>query len=343
MKKLLNTLYITSKDAYLGLDGENIVVMKQEQETVRVPLHNIEGIVAFNYTGASPALMGECSKRNIALTFLTSSGRFLSRITGEIKGNVLLRKKQYRISENADESALIAKSFLIGKIFNSKWVIERAIRDYSERLNVDKLKSASISLSNSLNFIKSCNEYNSLLGLEGEAAATYFSVFNDLILQQKEDFFFDNRNRRPALDNVNAMLSFAYTLLAHEAAGALESVGLDAYVGYLHKDRPGRISLALDLMEEFRSIFCDRFVITLINKRIINNTHFYTKENRAVFFTDEGRKIFLNAWQNKKQEFITHPFLNEKIEWGLAIYTQALLLSRYLRGDLDAYPPFFWK
>jgi CRISPR-associated protein Cas1 len=343
LRKLLNTLYVTSSDAYLSLDGENIVILKGEVEAARVPLHNLESIISFGYTGASPALMGACAKKNIALSFLTQSGRFLARIVGEVRGNVILRKTQYNLSENEEESVKIAKNIIIGKIYNSRWVIERAIRDYALRLDAEKLRQASRFLANSLNYVSNCNDLGEIRGFEGEAAAQYFNVFDDLILQQKEYFYFRGRNKRPPRDNINAMLSFAYTLLAHDVAAALETVGLDPYVGFLHRDRPGRVSLALDLMEELRSVYADRFVISLINMRIVNEKGFFQKENGAVLMDDATRKSILSAWQSRKQERITHPFLNEKVEWGLVPYVQAMLLARYIRGDLDEYPPFLWK
>jgi len=343
MRKLLNTLYVTSPNTYLSLDGENIVILKEEIEISRIPLHNLEGIIAFGYTGASPALMGACAKHNIALSFMTQSGRFRARVVGEVRGNVTLRKTQYRISDSIEGSNKIARNFIIGKIFNARWVVERATRDYAVRLDVDKLKSASRALANSLKQVEQSENLEQLRGFEGEAASQYFSVFDDLILQQKEYFYFRYRNKRPPLDNVNAMLSFVYTLLAHDVAAALETVGLDPYVGFLHRDRPGRVSLALDLMEELRSVYADRFVISLINKREVNANGFTQKENGAVIMDDDTRKIILKAWQSKKQEIITHPFLQEKLEWGLVPYAQAMLLARFIRGDLDGYPPFMWK
>jgi len=299
--------------------------------------------VTFGYTGASPALMGACAKHNISLCFMTQSGRFLARVTGELRGNVTLRKEQYRLSDIDFESTKIAKNFIVGKIYNSRWVIERATRDYAIRLDTEKLKQKSQYLQNSIMQINSCVNSEQLRGVEGEAASVYFSVFDDLILQQKENFYFNTRNKRPPIDNVNAMLSFAYTLLANTCAAALETVGLDPYVGFLHKDRPGRVSLALDLMEELRSVFADRFVLSLINKRIINSVGFTKKENGAVIMDDDTRKVFLSNWQAKKQEKITHPFLEEKIEWGMVPHAQAMLLARFIRGDLDGYPPFMWK
>ena len=343
MKRLLNTLYVTNANRYLSLDGENVVILEKQDEIGRVPLHNLQAIVTFGYTGASPALMGACAERNIELTFMSGNGKFLARVAGEVKGNVTLRKQQYRISDNTKESIGIAKNFIIGKVYNSRWVLERAIRDYSLRLDVDCLKEKSKILQQSLENIRKCESSAQLLGLEGEAASVYFSVFDELILQQKDSFYFHGRNKRPPLDNVNAMLSFAYSLLAGMCGSALEAVGLDAYVGFYHTDRPGRMSLALDMMEELRSVMADRFVLTMINKRILKDCNFIHKENGSVILDDVGRKIFLKAWQEKKAEMITHPFLNEKIEWGIVPHAQALLLARYIRGDIDEYPPFFWK
>lgn len=343
MRKLMNTLYVTSPDTYLSLDGENIVVLQDNKEKIRVPMQNLEGIVAFGYTGASPALMGYCAKNNIALTFLSKSGKFLARITGETRGNVVLRREQYRIADDEYRSLAIAKNCIIGKIYNSKNVVKRAMRDHSQRIDVDQFEKISFQLQNSLIMVQQANSIDELRGYEGEAAVRYFSILDQLILQQKNSFYFHSRNKRPPLDNMNAMLSFMYTLLAHETAAALESVGLDSYVGFFHTDRPGRISLALDMMEELRSIFVDRFVISLVNKRIVNENGFEKQENGAVIMTDSTRKEILRNWQERKQDKIKHPFLNETIEWGLVPYVQAMLLARYIRGDLDEYPPFMWK
>lgn len=274
---------------------------------------------------------------------MSQSGKFLSRVVGEVRGNVTLRKAQYRLSDNMEESTKIARNFIFGKIYNGRWVIERATRDYSERLDAIKLKKVSEGLAKALNLVLNSRNLDELRGFEGESATQYFSVFDDLILQQKDKFFFHGRNKRPPLDNVNAMLSFVYTLLAHDTAAALETVGLDPYVGFMHRDRPGRISLALDLMEELRNVYADRFVISLINKRVVNFSGFMQKEDGAVIMDDDTRRTILQAWQNRKQEKITHPFLQEKLEWGLVPYAQAMLLARFIRGDLDEYPPFLWK
>ncbi|USG67409.1 type I-C CRISPR-associated endonuclease Cas1c [Brevibacillus ruminantium] len=343
MRKLLNTLFVTTQDAYLSLDGENIVVKNEEETLGRYPLHNLEAVCTFGYAGASPALMGACAARNISLTFLTRNGRFLARVIGEDRGNVVLRKEQYRISDNERRSALVARNIIVGKLYNSKWILERATRDYPLRIDVDRMKRVTASLSETMKLVRNVEDLGILRGLEGTAAVQYNSVFDDLILQQKEHFSFRGRSKRPPLDNVNALLSFAYTLLANDMKAALEAVGLDAYVGFLHRDRPGRASLALDLMEELRGVYADRLVLSLINKRIINSKGFHKKENGAVIMDEDTRKQVLKAWQERKQEKIIHPYLHEKISWGLVPYAQALLLARFIRGDLDEYPPFLWK
>lgn len=343
MKKLLNTLYVTSENSYLSLDGENIVVFEDKKEVGRLPLHNLEGIVSFGYRGTSPALMGACADRNISLCYVTPQGKFLARVTGKIKGNVILRQQQYESSRDKEISLSIAKNCITGKIYNARWVLERAVRDHSLQINTDQVKTASVHLKQSLEHIRNSQSKEQLRGYEGEAASIYFGVFNELILQQKKDFVFCGRNKRPPLDNINAMLSFVYTLLSNQIASALECVGLDPYIGYLHTERPGRVSLALDLIEELRAPLADRFVLSLINKKVITRKNFKTKENGAVIMDDEARKRLLTEWQNRKKETITHPFLKEKIEWGMVPYVQAMLLARYLRGDLDGYPVFLWK
>lgn len=343
MRKLLNTLYIMSPNRYLSLDGENIVVLEDKEQVGRVPLHNLESIITMGYTGASPALMAACAEKGIGLCFADQQGKFLARVIGEVRGNVVLRKTQYSFSEKKDESIKIAKGFMIGKIYNSRWCLERVVRDHELRVDADRIKKVSGMLQNSLTAVQECGNMDSLRGIEGEAASLYFSVFDEMILQQKEDFYFKVRNKRPPLDNVNALLSFVYTLLANMCTSALELVGLDPYVGFMHSDRPGRASLALDLMEELRSVLADKFVLSLINKRMVNEKGFTRKENGAVIMDDDTRKVVLSAWQSRKKETLKHPFINEKVEWGVIPYVQALLLARYLRGDIDGYPPFMWK
>lgn len=343
MRKLLNTLYVMTESCYLTLDGENIVIQNGDKTLGRFPLHTLESIICFTYKGASPALMGACAQRKIGMSFFSPRGAFLARVVGKEYGNVLLRKEQYRISDNDSKSAAYAKNMIVGKVFNCRWSIERTLRDHAHRVDVEKLKSISNALYDTLPKIDAVSALDELRGIEGEAARQYFSVLNDMILNQKENFKFTTRNRRPPLDNINAVLSFAYTVLAGDCANALSSVGLDPYVGFMHGDRPGRASLALDLMEELRPILADRFVLTLINTKAIQAGHFEKQKDNAVFLNTDGRKIFFNAWQNHKKEIITHPYLKEKIEWGLIPYIQALLLARTIRGDMDEYPPFLWK
>lgn len=343
MKKLLNTLYVTSENGYLALEGETVVVFEDRQEIGRLPLHNLEGIVSFGYRGTSPALMGACAERNISLSYLTPQGKFLARVTGKTHGNILLRKQQFQSCQDEKISLEIAKNCIIGKVYNARWVLERAVRDHGMQIDAERVKNAALQMKDSLEMIRNAESKEQLRGYEGEAASVYFEVFNELILQQKKDFGFQGRNRRPPMDPVNAMLSFVYTLLTNQIASALETVGLDPYVGYLHTDRPGRVSLALDLLEEFRSVYADRFVLSLINKKIVNIKNFSRKENGAVLMDYDLRKRLLTEWQNKKKEVITHPYLKEKVEWGMLPYIQAMLLARYLRGDLDGYPVFLWK
>lgn len=343
MRKLLNTLFVLTGSSYLSLDGENVVVSVEKSETARFPLHTLEGILSFSYGGASPALMGACAKRGVDLVFFSPQGRFLARTVGEARGNVLLRQQQYRIADDPFASSQFAKGFLLGKIYNSRWVLERATRDHPQRVPVECMKSLSGQLAEALQRIEQAATMEELRGIEGEAAQRYFKGFDYLLLQQRETFAFTKRSRRPPLDPINALLSFAYTLLSRECAAALEGVGLDPYVGFLHRARPGRTSLAQDLMEELRSCYADRFVVSCVNQKILTAKHCQKQESRAVLLSDEGRRAFLAAWQHRKQQTITHPFLSEKIPWGLVPYIQALLLARTLRGDLERYPPFFWK
>ncbi len=343
MRRLLNTLFVLSENSYIFLDGENVVVQCDNSTLGRFPLHMLTSILYFGYRGASPALMGECANRNINFCFMSPHGRFLCRTCAESHGNVLLRKRQYQFSDNPTESCRIARNFLLGKLFNARWSIERATRDHPQRVDVDRLKTASSQLVSAIRLIEKSTKLEELRGIEGEAAVRYFSVFDELILHNKESFYFNGRNRRPPLDNVNAMLSFTYSILCNDCAAALESVGLDSFVGFLHRDRSGRASLALDLMDELRPVFADRFVISCINNRIVRPEHFTKSESGAVSLNDSGRKAFLSAYQTRKKELIQHPFLEEKIPWGLVPYVQSLLLSRFLRDDLDNYPPFLWK
>lgn len=343
MRQLLNTLFITKPDVYLGLNGENVTVRDNDTIIARFPLHNLESIVSFSNLGISPSLMRKCIDKNVSVCFLTPSGRFIARVVGETKGNVLLRKTQYRVSDCENESLKIARNFILGKVYNEKWQLERYIRQYSMRLQTERMVFASTTLSTYMSKIKISDSLEQLRGYEGSAQAIYFGVFDNMILNQKENFYFKARSKRPPEDRVNSLLSFAYTLLSNDITAALETVGLDPYVGFLHTDRPGRTSLSNDMIEELRTPIAERFVLSLINRKQLNENDFEIKENKSVLIKEKARKNFISEWQISKQEKLTHPFLNEKISWGLVPYVQALLLSRYLRGDLNQYPPFFWK
>ncbi len=343
MRKLLNVLYVTSPEAYLARDGENVVIRLAEVEMKRVPVHILEGIVCFGYTGASPALMALCAERGVTMSFLTPNGKFLARVEGPVSGNVLLRRKQYRVADNPQLSAHIAATCVLGKVANCRSVLQRALRDHNDKVDTATLTAAVARMANQLYRLKTCNDLDVVRGIEGEAAQLYFSCFSNLVLEDKESFFLNERSRRPPMDNMNALLSFLYTLLAHEVRSALETVGLDPAVGYLHRDRPGRPSLALDIMEEMRPVLADRLALSLVNRKQIRAAGFSVNESGGVVMDKDTRDEVLVAWQKRKLEEIIHPYLNEKIPIGLLPYVQALLLARYLRGDLDGYPVFLWK
>jgi CRISPR-associated protein Cas1 len=335
MRKLLNTLYVTTPEAYLSKDGLNAVVSVKNEEVFRIPIVNIEGIVTFGYMGASPGLMKLCADNSVSLTFLSPNGYFIGRLQGGTKGNVLLRKKQYQISEDENISLHISQLLVAAKIHNYRSVLCRYIRDHGN--NEDLCNVIKVMERDKRESLKS-KDKTVLRGLEGDAANNYFSVFNHLILGNK--FVFNGRNRRPPKDPINAMLSFVYTLLANECAAALETVGLDPYVGFMHSLRPGRASLALDLMEEFRAYLGDRLVLTMINRNQISPTDFLKQGEDSVIMTESCKKLIIKSWQNRKKEEIMHPYLKEKIPIGLLPYSQSILLARYLRDDLDDYPVF---
>jgi len=343
MKKLLNTLYVMTEDAYLTLEGETVDVLFPDKTHKQIPLHVLDSIACFSYKGASPALMGKCSENGILLSFFTPRGKYLCDIGSCTNGNVYLRRAQFRIADEPEKSLSIAKNMIYGKLLNSKYLILRYKRDHPLQVDAAKIHLASERITGYIGDIENAEGFDTIRGIEGNAAAEYFGVFDELILQNKDVFSFTGRNRRPPTDPVNCMLSFAYSLLTNECSSALRSVGLDPFVGFMHTDRPARCSLALDIMEELRSVYADRFVLTLINNRVVNRKCFDCLENGAVVFTEEARKKFVAEWQQRKKEEIVHPFLKEKVQWGLVPYIQALLLSRYLRGDLDGYPPFLWK
>lgn len=343
MRKLLNVLYVTSPDAFLAKDGENVVVKIEEREAFRTPVHYLEGVVTFGYKGASPAMLRLCSDNNVAVSFLSNSGRFLAQLTGPVKGNVLLRRTQYRMADNPDDTTRLAARFIMGKLANSRSVVRRFMSDHCSPEYQGPCREVSRLLAVNLGRLERCRTVDEVRGIEGESARAYFSVFDDMILCEKEHFYMRGRSKRPPLDNVNALLSLLYTLLAHEVRAALETVGLDPFVGFLHRDRPGRPGLALDLMEELRAYMADRMVLSLINRGQVNSRDFMQKETGGIILKPEGKKIVLEAWQKRKADQITHPFLEEKIPVGLVPYVQAMLLARHIRGDIEDYPPFFWK
>jgi CRISP-associated protein Cas1 len=343
MKKHLNTLFITTQGAYLSKEGETVVVSIEKEVKLRVPIHTIGGIVCFGNVGCSPFLMGFCAEHHVAISFLTENGRFMAGVRGPVSGNVLLRREQYRRADDMDFSARMTRYILMGKLANCRNVLNRAVRDHSAKLNTKELDEASNKLNWSLDNLQKDIPLDSMRGVEGDAAHAYFCVFDHLIVAQKEDFTFSERNRRPPLDKVNCLLSFIYTLVMHDIRSALEAVGLDPAVGFLHRDRPGRPGLALDIMEEFRPFIADRLVLSLINMNQVRGKGFQVMETGAVLMDDETRKTVLVAYQTRKQDEIMHPYLGEKVTIGILFHVQALLLARFLRGDLDGYPAFIWK
>ncbi len=328
MKSHLNTLFVTTQGAYLSKEGETIVVKVEGESRLQLPIHTIGGIVCFGTVSVSPYLMGFCAERGVAISHLTENGRFLARIQGPVSGNVLLRREQYRWADDPVRSADIARAVIIGKLANCRAVLQRALRDHTEKIDEAGVRHAVSYLGNCIDTCNRETDLERLRGIEGESAAVYFSVFNHLIVSQKGAFQFKERNRRPPLDNVNCLLSFLYTMLVHDARSALESVGLDPAVGFLHRDRPGRPSLALDLIEEFRPFLADRLALSLINLRQVQENGFKKEESGAVLMDDDTRKTLLTAYQERKREELLHPFLEEKVTVGLLLHMQALLLAR---------------
>jgi len=343
MKRLLNTLFVTTQGAYLSRERETVLVRVEHETKLRLPIHTLDGIICFGQVSCSPPLMRLCGERNVTLSFMSEYGRFWARVQGPVSGNVLLRREQYRRADNQGESAKIARAAITAKIANCRTVLLRALRDHRDKLDARPVENAARQLERIAGGLQENLPLDRLRGCEGESARAYFGVFDHLITAQKDEFRFSERSRRPPLDNMNALLSFLYTLLAHDVTSALESVGLDPAVGFLHRDRPGRPSLALDIMEEFRPFLADRLALSLVNRQQVKGKGFKKTETGAVMMDDDTRKTLLVAYQERKQEEIRHPFLNEKVAAGLLPYTQALLLARYLRGDLDGYPPFLWR
>lgn len=343
MRKMLNTLYVTTQGAYLNKEGETVVVNIERETRLRLPVHTLGSIVCFGQVTCSPFLLGHCAENGVSVSFMTSYGKFLARVQGPVAGNVLLRREQYRQADDLIASARLAKMFVLGKVANCRTVMGRVLRDHAAKVNSDGIGLMVSQFSKIAQKLLYEENLETIRGIEGSAANSYFGLFNELIVAQKEDFVFASRNRRPPLDKVNCLLSFLYTLLYHDARSALETVGLDPAVGFLHRDRPGRLSLALDLMEEFRPILADRLALSLINLGQVRKNGFRNTESGAVLMDDDTRKALLTEYQKRKQVEIEHPFMKEKMPLGMLMFAQAQLLSRYLRGDLEEYPPFIWR
>ncbi len=343
MRKHLNTLFVSTQGAYLAKEGETVVVKLDGEVRLQLPVHTLGGIVCFGNVGVSPYLMAFCAERDVTISLLSEHGRFLAKVQGPVSGNVLLRREQYRKADDRDFSARMAKSILAGKIANSRTVLQRALRDHVEKIAAEDVRKAVDRLSGCIDALERAPDFDTIRGIEGDASRSYFSVFDNLIVAQKESFTFRERSRRPPLDNVNCLLSFNYTLLMHDVRSALETVGIDPAVGFLHRDRPGRPGCALDLMEEFRPFIADRLALSLINLRKIDGGDFRKSEAGAVTLSDEARKTLLVSYQERKREEVIHPFTGEKMTIGTLFFMQALLLARHLRGEIDGYPPFIWK
>jgi len=338
----LNTLYVSTQGAYLNIERENALVRVDGEVRLRVPLHMLEHIVCFGRVSVSPFLMARCSARGVGLSFLSERGRFLARVQGPVSGNVLLRRAQYRVSENQRLASGISRWVVAAKIANARTVLQRAIRDRQD-LGSSEVADAIVVLQRRVDMLRGEADLDRIRGIEGDAARHYFAVLGRLVASPHAEFSFSERTRRPPRDRINALLSFVYTLLCSDVASAVEAVGLDPQVGFLHRDRPGRLGLALDLAEEFRAYIADRLVLSLVNRGQVRPTGFEIRETGAVWMSDETRKTVLQAYQERKNDETTHPFLDEKMTVGMLIHIQARLLARHLRGDLDAYPPFIWR
>jgi len=343
MRKLLNTLYVSSQGSYLSKEGETVVVEREKQKVLQIPIHTISGIICFGNVLCSPFLLGFCAERDVSVSFLSEHGRFLASVRGPVSGNVLLRRQQYRMADDEQTTLGIAANVVSGKLANCRIVLNRTIRDHAAKVNAEALNEASEKIGRIIERIPRTTGTDEVRGLEGQAAAEYFRVFDHLIVDQKNDFKFAERSRRPPLDEVNALLSFVYTLLAHDVRSALETVGLDPAVGFLHRDRPGRPGLALDIMEEFRPVIADRLVLSLINRKQISKKGFTKAASGAVIMDDDTRKTVLTEYQSRKQDEVYHPYIEETVPIGLLFFIQTNLMARFIRGDIDGYPPFFWR
>jgi CRISPR-associated protein Cas1 len=342
MKKHLNTLYITSDDAFVRKERETFVVEVNNEKVFQAPIHSIENIVCFGFKALTPALMAFCAENNVGVSYLSENGKFLARVYGAQQGNVLLRKAQYAMADNELQSLTIARPIVAAKVSNYRSLLQRHQRNHPDDCP-DSVVSAAATMGERLAVIQESQTLDGLRGYEGECATLYFGVLSFLITAQQEDFTFTQRSRRPPLDPANALLSFLYALLANDVRSALETTGLDPQVGFLHQVRSGRPSLALDIMEEFRAYLGDRIMLNLINLKQVAKKDFEIRESGEVRMSDDARKTVITAYQKKKQEEITHPFLGEKMTIGLLPHVQAQLLARHIRGDISDYPPFYLK
>jgi CRISPR-associated protein Cas1 len=343
MRKLLNTLYVSTQGAYIHRENETVVVEIEKEKRMQLPIHTIGGIVCFGNVLCSPHILALCAERGIAVSFLSPHGKFWASVRGPVSGNILLRRQQYRMADDEKITKEIAANIVSGKLANCCVVLSRVIRDHADKVDLSAIRKSIENKNSLLNASLDAQNTDEIRGYEGQAAAVYFKIFNQMIVEQKEDFVFKERNRRPPLDEVNALLSFMYTLLAHDVRSALETVGLDPQAGFLHRDRSGRHSLALDIMEEFRPVLADRVVLSLINRRQVGKKDFNISASGAVVMNDAARKTILLEWQQRKQDEVYHPYIEEKIPIGLLFFVQANLMARYIRGDIDGYPPFFWR
>ena len=343
MHQLLNTLYVTTENSFLRLDHETLKVSVEKETKLQVPLHHLGGVVCFGDVMVSPALMRRCGEDGRSLVLLDRNGRFKARLEGPVSGNVLLRRAQHEWSSNAEKSLGIAKKIVAGKIQNSRQVLMRAAREAADMGDDEALREGAAALADSLSRIARCDDIDRLRGFEGESARAYFNCFDHMVLEDRESFRLDGRNRRPPLDPMNALLSFLYSMLTNDCVAAVEGVGLDPQVGFLHVLRPGRPALALDLIEELRAILADRLALTLVNRRQVTSANFEDRPGGAVHLGEEGRKVVVVAYQTRKQEEILHPLLEQKVPLGLVPHVQARLLARVLRGDMEDYVPFLYR
>jgi len=344
LRQVLNTLYVTIDDAYLRLEGETLIVLVEKEKRLQVPLHHLGAIVCLGRVNMSPALMARNAEDGRSVVWLNAYGRFLARVEGSVSGNILLRQAQFRAADNISITLELAQAFIAGKLRNSRQVLLRSARDSKDAIEKEKLTDAARKLAINLRNLEHAENPDSVRGLEGDSARVYFEQLNHMMKPQaRQAFTYSTRSRRPPRDRINALLSFLYSLLLNDCRSALEAVGLDSQLGFLHTVRPGRHALALDLLEEFRAVLGDRLALTLINRGQLNKRDFDEKEGGAVLLNDTGRKTLLAAFQERKQETLTHPLLEQQVEIGLLPLIQARMLARYLREDIEAYIPYLHK